>query len=240
MVKQTLMHISPMTNVGHPVIQHLLERYAILQTPSLSNFYDSHIAKYNKSRDRKLKFCGGLDDIIKTLSDVANCITLVTIEEEVDSTIVYSLLVFNTNYTQYDDRTNVRVTDIYIELLCGNQMLPPSGEASVLLRILENACFETGNYVIMLESTPRSEQYYKDHGYHEENIFGDTYLIKNLRALANWRKARSYLPESSIRQIDLKRETIKQKQKAERISKIGRGTQRKKRMRKKKVGRRIY
>lgn len=236
MVRQTLMYIPPMTIIGHPVIQYLLERYAMLQTPTLTEFYNVHIAKYNKSRDRKLKFCGGLDDIIKSKSEDANYITLVTIEEEVGSIIVYSLIMFNTNYTQYD----VHVTDIYIELLCGNQMLPPSGEASVLLRILENACFETGNYVIMLESTPRSEQYYKDNGYHEKSIFGDTYLIKNLRALANWRKARSYLPESSIRQLDLKRETIKQKQKAERISKIGRGTQRKKKMRKKKVVHRIY
>jgi len=240
MVKQTLMYIPPMTIIGHPVIQYLLERYAILQTPTLTEFYNVHIAKYNKSRDRKLKFCSGLDDGIKAMSEDANCITLVTIEEEVGSIIVYSLIMFNTNYTQYDDRTNVRVTDIYIELLCGNQMLPPSGEATVLLRILENACFETGKYVIMLESTIRSEQYYKDHGYHEETIFGDTYLIKNLRALANWRKARSYLPEAAISRLDLKRETIKQNHKAERVSKIGRGTQKRKRMRKKKVGRRIH
>ena len=75
----------------------------------------------------------------------------------------------------------------------------------------------------MLETTTKSEQYYKDQGYHQEEIYGNYYMIKNLRAKSNWRRVRSHLLESAINQIDNKSARIKSKQKTERLRTFGRG-----------------
>ena len=69
----------------------------------------------------------------------------------------------------------------------------------------------------MLETaSSMSTQYYKNQGYHEEEIYNNYYMIKNLRAVSNWKKARAHLPKSVIRQIDNKNATIKRKENAER------------------------
>jgi len=218
MVRKTLIYIPASFSSNHPVMQYLLEKYDKLDTPTFTMFYGEYI----KSRRHQKSFCGGLDSMIR-LSENNDCITLVTMEVE-ESITVYALLIFNINYIQYDRNDNeIKFMGIYIELLCGNQRLPPSGEATNLLHILEDACFKTKNYIVMLESTSVSTQYYKDQGYHENEIYNNYYMIKNLRAVSNWRKVRSRLSESVIGKIDYKRASIKSKQKTERLSKFGRG-----------------
>jgi hypothetical protein len=182
---------------------------------------------YIKRGQAEKSFCNGLDSMINDLSENKDCITLVTVELVGSNIVVYALLIFNVNYIQYDKNDNeVKIADIYIELLCGNQRLPPSGEATKLLHILEDVCVKTENYIVMLETTTRSEQYYKDKGYHQEEIYGNYYMIKNLRAKSNWRRARSHLLESAINQIDYKSARIKSKQKTERLRTFGRGKKR--------------
>ena len=218
MVRKTLIYIPASFSSNHPVMQYLLEKYDKLDTPTFTMF----MANIQSRRHQK-SFCGGLDSMINKLSENKDCITLVTMEVE-ESITVYALLIFNINYIQYDRNDNeIKFMGIYIELLCGNQRLSPSGEATKLLHILEDACFKTENYIVMLESTSRSTQYYKDQGYHENEIYNNSYMIKNLRAVSNWRKVRSHLSESAIGQIDYKRASIKSKQKTERLSNFGRG-----------------
>jgi hypothetical protein len=221
MVRQTLIYIPASFSSNNPVMQYLLERYDELDTPTFKMFYGAYIIRSNPNQ---LSFCGGLDSMIKGVSENKNCITLVTIEEVEDSITVYALLIFNVNYIQYNTIGDpVKFTGIFIELLCGNQRLPPSGEATKLLHILEDACFKTEFYDVMLQTTRRSEQYYKDQGYNKNEIYEEEYMVKNLRAVSNWRKVRSHLSESAIGQIDHKSATIKSKQKTERFRTIGRG-----------------
>ena len=220
MVRQTLIYIPESFSSNNPVMQYLLKRYDKLDTRTFAEFYNLYI----KRGQAEKSFCGGLDSFIKEFSKNKNCITLVTVEL-VDSVVVYALLIFNINYIQYYDRNDneVKIADIYIELLCGNQRLPPSGEATKLLHILEDACVKTENYIVMLETTNRSEQYYKDQGYHVEEIYENYYMIKNLRAAINWRKVRSRLSKTAISQLDHKSARIKSKQKTERLRTFGRG-----------------
>lgn len=225
MVRQTFIYIpEQFLLTTHPVIQYLFERYATLEVSTFTRFYELYIKKQvGKS------FCSGLDSMINSLSENKDCITLVTVELVGSTIVVYALLIFNVNYIQYDKNDNeVKIADIYIELLCGNQRLPPSGEATKLLHILEDVCVKTENYIVMLETTTRSEQYYKDQGYHQEEIYENYYMIKNLRAKSNWIKARSRLSKTAISQLDHKSARIKSKQKTERLRTIGRGKTHKK------------
>ena len=218
MVRQTLIYIPESFSSNNPVMQYLLERYDKLDTQTFTEFYDLYIGEEEGS------FCGELDStMIKQVSKNKNCITLVSIEVE-DSITVYALLIFNTKYNYYDTYGDpVKMAGIYIEILCGNQRLPPSREATKLLHILEEACFKTENYNVMLQTTGRSLQYYKDQGYNKKEIYEEEYMVKNLRAKSNWRKARSHLSESAISQLDHKSARIKSKQKTERLRTFGRG-----------------
>ena len=134
MVRQTLIYIPASLSSNNPVIQYFLERYEILQVSTFTRFYDMYIKRGQSEKS----FCNGLDSMINDLSENKDCITLVTVELVGSTIVVYALLIFNVNYIQYDKNDNeVKIADIYIELLCGNQRLPPSGEATKLLHILE-------------------------------------------------------------------------------------------------------
>ena len=59
--------------------------------------------------------------------------------------------------------------------------------------------------------------FFKQPCYAINEIYEEEYMVKNLRAVSNWRKVRSHLSESAIGQIDHKSATIKSKQKTERL-----------------------
>ncbi len=112
---------------------------------------------------------------------------------------------------------------LYIELLCGNQALPPTGEGTKLLRILEDASLNTHQFNIELSSVPRSVQYYTNNNYKIKNISTGRSLVdmrKNTRALSNWNKAKKNISENAINYLADKRAKIKRNMKTARGMKI--------------------
>jgi hypothetical protein len=221
MEKQILMYIPDGSNEQHPVVQYLLERYALF-----TNFIDFHTAFkekyfYNSKTKQHSTFCV-LDSLIEDAYKPNN-ITLVSLDTS--KTIVYAIIIFNIYYIPLDDNYNPIVgkegLNIYIEFLCSNQSLPPSGEGTKLLKIVEDACYQTNYHHIMLDTTERSMQFYKDNNYHKR--LEDDYMQKNTRALNNWRKARMHLSVRARNQLDAKYQKLKSDRKTERILKLGRG-----------------
>lgn len=218
MEKQILMYISDGSN-EHPIVNYLRERYELF-----TNFIDFHTAfkekyfGYNYKTKQLSIFCE-LDSLIEDAYKPNN-ITLVSLDTS--KTIVYAIIIFNINYIPLDDPIAGNAgLNIYIEFLCSNQSLPPSGEGTKLLKIVEDACYKTNYHNIMLETTDRSTQFYKDNNYHKR--LDADYMQKNTRALNNWKKARTYLSEKARNQLDAKYKKLKSDRKSERILKIGRG-----------------
>lgn len=180
--RQTYMFIPPESDINHPVVQHLARRFPPLEIDKFKTFSDERILRYIRKTGKS--FCDKLEFIIEHLADNKNNITLVTMDE-VD---VYGLLIFNI----HPEKENV---DIYVELLCGNKALPSTGEGSRLLKILEEAGFETGNYNLNLESALDATDYYRDRNYHPTHglppsrHYSD--MTKNTRAVMRWKKVKN-------------------------------------------------
>jgi hypothetical protein len=218
------------TNEEHPVVKNLLEQYERL--PGVNNFklfYNNKIAHY--SSRPPVKFCDGLEIMLRVYADYPDTITMVSMNED----DVFAILMFDINHISEDeeDENNPKPNDfdIYIELFCANQALPRTGEGTKLLHILEKACFDTSNYKIELASVPRSIQYYKDHGYHFKKNTSSKFRVsvdmeKNTRALSNWSKAKTILSEEAISYLSRKSAKIRSDMKSTRTQGLGLGKKR--------------
>jgi len=194
------MFIPPGTD-EHRVINNLKETIPLLPTDNILEFYDTRMAHYSSSYPRKT-FCNGLEMLFKDIADMPNWVTLVSMNDD----DVFAILIFNIN--RLDKNGNIDPTiDIYIELFCGNQALPPSGEGTRMLEILERAGFDTKNFKIELASVPKSVQYYSNKKYYKKKNLDKSYgnlvsMRKDTQALSRWSKIRESFTPSSIRYLD--------------------------------------
>ena len=176
-----------------------------------TNFYDMEIAaKYDgvvegKEHDNfcSTKMNGGVnEDYIK---DVAN--------EELNATIISLSFNPNTSINSVYALVTFRVSEskkaIKIHTLCGNQVLPPSGEGSRLMKLLENAGYEFGLHKILLNPVDTAVDFYVDKKYRnlrssesQETSDGDSsyhhVMQKNVRAQKRWAKIRTAVKLATI------------------------------------------
>jgi hypothetical protein len=191
-IKHVYVFVPPNTDETNPIIRYLLERYPPLPTDSMKTFYDTRIAPYSSSNPEK-SFCNGLEDIIGDFGDDEDSVTLISMN---DDDVFAALLIF----LNPSDKS----IDIYIELFCGNQALPPSGEGSRLLKILERASLDTKLFNIELSSVSKSVQYYRNNSYHltGKNIGPLVNMRKHTRAISNWAKIKDSLGPNDRRHLD--------------------------------------
>ena len=220
--KNIYLFVPPKTS-KNPIIDYLSEKYPRLATDKMNTFYNERIAPYSSSGSGKT-FCNGLDDTtLEYLGDVEDWVTLISMDDE----DVFAVLLFDINRNDENGKPI-----LYIELLCGNQALPPTGEGTKLLRILEDASFNTNQFNIELSSVPRSVQYYTNNSYKIKNTSNGMNLVdmrKNTRALSNWNKAKKKLSINAINYLADKLAKIKRNMKTARGKKIRHGqTKRKK------------
>jgi hypothetical protein len=199
-IKHVYVFVPPGTD-EHPVVRYLSEKFPPLPTDDILEFYDERIAPYSSSNP-KTSFCNGLEDLFEDIADMSNYITLVSMNDY----DVFAILIFSINYLDSNGKLDKNI-DIYIELFCGNQALPPSGEGTKLLETLEKASLDTKNFKIALSSVPRSVQYYTNKSYHFKR--GSSHIIgwsvpmqKNTRAKSHWSKIKDSLGPSSRRYLD--------------------------------------
>ena len=198
--KQIYMFIPPGTD-EHRVVNNLKDTIPLLPTDDILEFYDTRMAHYSSSYPRKT-FCNGLEILFKDIADMPNWVTLISMNDD----DVFAILIFNIN--RLDKNGNIDPTiDIYIELFCGNQALPPSGEGTRMLEILERAGFDTDNFKIELASVPKSVQYYSNKKYYKKKELDKSYgnlvsMRKDTKALSRWAKIRDSFTPSSIRYLD--------------------------------------
>ena len=128
------------------------------------------------------------------------------------------LLIFSINVPIKDKQFDEPV-DISIELFCGNQSLPSTGEGTKLLKALEKASLDTSNHKIELTSVSRSTKYYLLHGYsrkiehpkRKKSFQGSLVSMKkNTRASANWSKIRNSLSATDQRYLDKRYSRMKE------------------------------
>ena len=178
--KQVYLFVPPDT-AENPIVDYLSERFPPLPTSSMKTFYKARIEPYS-SRSGK-SFCNGMEDILRDFGDAEDWLTLVSMNDE----DVFAILLFNLDYVNDDGKRNKNV-DINIELICGNQALPPTGEGTKLLDILEEASFKTNLFNIELSSVLRSVNFYTNKSYKIQNTSKYRGLVdmrKNTRAASN-------------------------------------------------------
>jgi len=132
-------------------------------------FYEREISKYD-NRIPNATFCAdaqtsgvGSGYIIHTAND-PNTATILSVDmDEVDDkgnitniNDVFALLSFHISHKKLAVR---------IDTLCGNQVLPPSGEGSRLLKILEVASLGVGINKIALDPLPNAMPFYQLNNY---------------------------------------------------------------------------
>ena len=182
--KRIYLFVPPGTDTEHLIVQRLSSQFPPLETNTFESFYNRRIRHYSAKPPKC--FCNGLEELLDFAGDLANHITLVSM----DDTHVYALAIVNIRPKQRGQKV-----DMYIELLCGNKALPRTGEGSRLLKILEDVGFETGNHKIHLDSAPDAVNYYTDRSYHVLPSYRpDIDLVpmsKDTKALSRWKKIKS-------------------------------------------------
>jgi hypothetical protein len=132
-------------------------------------FYDREIRKYDDRID-KTTFCAAAETsgvsrgyLINTAND-SNTATILSVNMDETGGIsdVYALLSFHISHKKVAVR---------IDTLCGNQVLPSSGEGTRLLKILEKASYHIGINKIALDPLPNAIPFYQQNKYRflEEN-----------------------------------------------------------------------
>ena len=190
--KQVYLFIPPETiTIGHPTVENLREKFPPLPTDDFQDFYNKRIARYSSKPPKT--FCNMLEDLIPEFAVEENMVTLISMNDK----DVFAVLIFKINHP---------VSDLYIEILCGNKALPSTGEGTKLLKILENAGNETDQFNIDLSAVSGSVNYYKKNSYHpkpnHKSQLSLTEMSKNTRALSNWSKVKSSLTPSAQRYLD--------------------------------------
>jgi len=219
--KQIYLFVPPKTS-QNPVIDYLSERYPPLPIDTMETFYNTRIAPYSRSGK---SFCNNLEDMLKDLGDVEDWVTLISMNDE----DVFAALLFNLDRVDNNGKKDQTI-DIYIELFCGNQALPPTGEGTKLLNILEEASFKTKHFKIELSSVLRSAKYYTNHSYQlkktPSKYKGLVDMQKNTRAVSNWRKAKAILSEKAVSYLSRKSAKIRSDMKSARTQRLGLGKKR--------------
>jgi len=193
--KHVYVFVPPNSDETNPIIRYLLERYPPLPTDNMKIFYETRIAPYSSSNPKK-SFCDNLGYILGDYGDEKDWVTLISMNDD----DVFAALLFNLELVDDNGKRNKNV-DIYIELFCGNQALPPTGEGTRILKILEKASLDTKLFNIELSSVRKSVQYYKNNSYHlTNNVNFD--MRKHTRAISNWSKIKDSLGPSDRRYLD--------------------------------------
>ena len=143
--KQVYLFIPPETiTMGHPTVENLREKFPPRPTDDFQDFYNKRIARYSSKPPKT--FCNMLEDLIPEFAVEENMVTLISMNDK----DVFAVLIFKINHP---------VSDLYIEILCGNKALPSTGEGTKLLKILENAGNETDQFNIDLSDIDLSYIY---------------------------------------------------------------------------------
>jgi hypothetical protein len=196
--KQIYIFVPPNSDETNPLIRYLLERYPPLPTDSMKIFYETRIAPYSSSNPKK-SFCDNLEDMLRDYGDAEDWVTLISMNDD----DVFAALLFNLERVDDNGKRDKNI-DIYIELFCGNQALPPTGEGTKLLKILEKASLDTKLFNIELSSVSKSVQYYKNNSYHltGKHFYSLVDMRKHTRAISNWSKIKDSLGPSDRRYLD--------------------------------------
>lgn len=126
-------------------------------------FYEREISKYD-NRVLDTAFCisaqtsgVSIDYLIATANDPEKATILsVDMDENGEITEVYALLTFHISHKKLAVR---------VDTLCGNQVLPVSGEGSRLLKILEKNSYNIGINKIALDPLPNAMPFYQQNKY---------------------------------------------------------------------------
>jgi len=161
-------------------------------------FYETRIAPYSSSNPKK-SFCDNLEDMLGDYGDAEDWVTLISMNDD----DVFAALLFNLDPVDDNGKRDKNI-DIHIELFCGNQALPPTGEGTKLLKILEKASLDTKLFNIELSSVSKSVQYYKNNSYHltGKHYYSLVDMRKHTRAISNWSKIKDSLGPSDRRYLD--------------------------------------
>ena len=205
--KHIYIFVPPGTDDKNPVVKYLQEMFPPLPTDDILEFYHTRIANYPN-------FCNNLEDIFEDLADGRDYITLVSMNDD----DVFATLIFSINVLIKDKQFDEPV-DISIELFCGNQSLPSTGEGTKLLKALEKASLHTSNHKIELTSVSESTKYYLLHGYSRKIEHPNkkkspqgslVSMRKNTRTSANWSKIRNSLSATDQRYLDKRYSIMKE------------------------------
>lgn len=165
-----------------------------------TNFYGLEIAdKYDNTIIEENTFCsskeaGGVNE--EYIIDMANGhdnATLLSVKMNPDDSIneVYALVTF---------RVSESKLAIKIHTLCGNQVLPPSGEGTRLMKMLERVGNEFGVHKILLNPIDTAVPFYEQNKYRplrksesQETDYDsdEVQMQKNVRAQKYWAKLRN-------------------------------------------------
>jgi hypothetical protein len=151
------------------------------------------------------KMNGGVnEEYIKDVANESLNATILSVSLNPDKSIntVYALVTF---------RVSESKMAIKIETLCGNQVLPPSGEGSRLMKLLENAGYEFGLHKILLNPVDTAVNFYVDKKYRylhsnesqetpdsDSDASSHVVMQKNVRAQKRWAKIRTAIKLATI------------------------------------------
>lgn len=130
---------------------------------NFATFYEREISEYDR-RIVNATFCvdaitsGVSKGYVISAANDKNAATLLSVNMDQNGVIidVFALLTFHISQKKLAVR---------IDTLCGNQVLPPSGEGTRLLKILENASFGVGINKIALDPLPNAMPFYQHQNY---------------------------------------------------------------------------
>jgi len=134
-----------------------------LYNNKFATFYEREISEYDR-RIENATFCvdaitsGVSKGYVISAANDKNAATLLSVNKDQNGVIidVFALLTFHLSQKKLAVR---------IDTLCGNQVLPPSGEGTRLLKILENASFGVGINKIALDPLPNAMPFYQHQNY---------------------------------------------------------------------------
>jgi len=172
-------------------------------------FYNIHLEKYNNNL-KDTQFCSANhtgvshEFLIDTINKSSNA-TLISldIDESNHITEIYALLTF---------RISNKKMAVEVKTLCGNRTLPPSGEGTRLLKLVESISNVLGYSKIYLNPLETAIPYYKSQRYRkmEQADSSDSLSVnsnsnsepspmqKNMHALSHWNKLRTAVNVSTL------------------------------------------
>lgn len=195
---------------------------------NFATFYAMEIEKYDNAIKKGANFCssdkeGGVNEeyIVHSAEEETNA-TLLSVQMNPDNSIneIYALVTF---------RVSESKKAIKIHTLCGNKALPPSGEGTRLMKMLERVGNEFGLYKILLNPLDTAVPFYAQHKYRplgedesQETDYDsdEIQMQKNIRAQKHWGKLRTAVKlralmsrsKKASQALELKRKYLRQKE----------------------------